>query len=331
MYNNRQVVANNFTNSHMTKENWSKHRQMEQEMQMSVEQQENEINLGDIFRALYKKIWVLLICLVVGALVGLVVTQFIYTYQPVYYSEVRMMLSGIQEGQDDTEQGSQSNGNGMIINETTVTPALLRTTIYYLDSDLFRNTVKNSLGESVSSSLISGGTYDSVLLESRSKSDQIPQGGMTSREGTIVIYYVFDTNTSSFKVSISGADEEEVLAVANQLVVSIPESVGFDFTGTTAYENIELIKVNNIDTVLENPNEQLTTNLRNVAIAAALFVIIGAIVIVVVHLFDNRIKNVEDIPGLVGVSVLGIIPKLPEKAPDAGEQTEKESVTEKEA
>lgn len=310
-------------NSYILKENWRKNREMEQEMQMPVEQQESEINLGDIFKALYKKLWVLLICLVVGALVGLVFTQVIYTYRPVYYSEVQMMLSGIQDDQNGTQQNPATDGNGMVINETTVTPALLRTTIYYLNSDLFRNTVKNEIGNELQSALVSGGTYDSVLLETRSKSDQIPQGGVASRDGTIVIYYVFDTNTSSFTAGISGANKDEVLAVANQLVVSIPESVSFDFTGSTNYENIELIKVNNIEAVLENPNEALTTNLRNIAIGAVLFLLLGVIVIVVVYLLDKRIKDVEEIPGLVGVSVLGIIPKLPEEITAVGQKNEK--------
>ena len=41
--------------------------------------------------------------------------------------------------------------------------------------------------------------------------------------------------------------------------------------------------------------------------------VIGAVVIVAVHLLDNRIKSADDIAGVTGVSVLGIIPKLPEE------------------
>ncbi len=291
-------------------------------MQMPAEPQESEINLGDIFRALYKKIWVLLLCLVAGALAGLLVTQVIYRYTPVYYAEVNMMLSG---GKEETGEGTEEGD--IVINETTVTPALLRTTIYYLNADRFRDSVEEGLGTSLASALVSGGTYDAVLLETRSRADEIPAAGdITAGEGKIVIYYIFDTNTSSFRACITGANEKEVELTARELTEAIPQAVQFNFEGSTEYSDIELVQVNNIVASLENPNEALTTNLRNVAIGAAFALLIGIIVVVAIALLDNRIKDAEDIPGLAGVSVLGVIPKLPEELTPSMRKDEKNMV-----
>lgn len=281
---------------------------MEEEMQQGYAESRDEIDLGEIFKSLLHKWWVLLACLVAGALVGMVFTMATYSYRPIYYAEVNMMLSdsGTDAGEDTPEED-------MVISETTVTPALLRTTIYYLDTDLFRDGVKEKLGASFTSELVGAGTYDSVLMETRSRSDEIPEGGIATAEETVAIYYIFDTNTSSFRACISGGTEGEVRSVADALVTAIPESVSFNFSGSTDYNDIRLIQVNRITVTLENPNEAATTYVRNIAIFAAMCLVIGAVVIVAVHLLDNRIKSADDIAGVTGVSVLGIIPKLPEE------------------
>lgn len=328
MYNGKRVTANVLEPSRITEENWRKNRQMEQEMQMPVEQQESEINLGDIFKALYKNLWILIVCFVVGALVGLLVTQVIYTYQPVYYGSFRM---GVMVDEGNTDSGdTEENVDGVVIPDVTVTPAFLRTAVNRLDSDRFRDYLTKQLGDTVSSGLISGGTYDSVLLESRSRLDEVPDGGIETPPQTIAITYIFDTNTSSMTVGVSGDNETEVKAVSDLLVTAIPSFISYVGTSDGADTEINFSQLNYVKVEYENPNEALTTNLRNVAIAAVLVTLIGAIVIVVVHLLDNRIKDVEDVPVLAGVSVLGVIPKIPERL-EQFSQTEKKSATEKEA
>lgn len=300
---------------------------MENENQLQAEEQETEINLSEIFGALVSKLWVLIICLVAGALLGICFTAVTYTYKPIYDCQLRLFLVSTTTSDDDDSTSVDI--------DSTVSTALLRQSVALLDSDKFRNNVSEILSGSQSIedylgtddeildlidaagiadgfayTLVSGGTYDTVSLGS---SATIPDEGIETESGEIAITYVFTTTNSTIKVIVSGEEEAAV-----EIVTRVLDAYFSPYLASYSdyFESILLDSIDNPDyeTELVNPNEKITTYVKYAAIFAIVVFLIAAVVIVVIRLLDTRVKDVDDIPRLVGVPVLGTIPRLQDES-----------------
>lgn len=300
---------------------------MENENQLQAEEQETEINLSEIFGALVSKLWVLIICLVAGALLGICFTAVTYTYKPIYDCQLRLFLVSTTTSNDDDSTSVDI--------DSTVSTALLRQSVALLDSDKFRNNVSEILSGSQSIedylgtddeildlidaagiadgfayTLVSGGTYDTVSLGS---SATIPDEGIETESGEIAITYVFTTTNSTIKVIVSGEEEAAV-----EILTRVLDAYFSPYLASYSdyFESILLDSIDNPDyeTELVNPNEKITTYVKYAAIFAIVVFLIAAVVIVVIRLLDTRVKDVDDIPRLVGVPVLGTIPRLQDES-----------------
>lgn len=300
---------------------------MENENQLQAEEQETEINLSEIFGALVSKLWVLIICLVAGALLGICFTAVTYTYKPIYDCQLRLFLVSTTTSDDDDSTSVDI--------DSTVSTALLRQSVALLDSDKFRNNVSEILSgsqsiedylgtedeildlidatgiaEGFAYTLVSGGTYDTVSLGS---SATIPDEGIETESGEIAITYVFTTTNSTIKVIVSGEEEAAV-----EIVTRVLDAYFSPYLASYSdyFESILLDSIDNPDyeTELVNPNEKITTYVKYAAIFAIVVFLIAAVVIVVIRLLDTRVKDVDDIPRLVGVPVLGTIPRLQDES-----------------
>lgn len=301
---------------------------MENENQLKTEEQETEISLSEIFGALVSKLWVLIVCLVAGAVLGICFTAVTYTYKPIYDCQLRLFLVSTTTSDDDDTSTS-------VDIDSTVSTALLRQSVALLDSDKFRNNVSEILSSSQSIedylgtedeilelidavgiaegfayTLVSGGTYDTVSLGT---SATIPDEGIETEIGEIAITYVFTTTNSTIRVIVSGEDEAAVEIVTRLLDVYFSPYLA---SYSDYFESILLDSIDNPDyeTELVNPNEKLTTYVKYAAIFAVVALLVAAVVIIVVRLLDTRVKDVDDIPRLVGVPVLGTIPRLQDES-----------------
>ena len=281
--------------------------------EQTLYQKEDEINLGDIFKVLLNRIWVLLLCLVIGAGVGLAYTAVFYTYQPVYTATVSMFLN--TEEDSGSTGGTAGESSDATINDNVISQHLLRQSVKQLDSDLFREELKTKLGTNLSSKILSGGLYDIYTMEQREES--VPSGIVEIGAGEMVITYKYYIQYSSFDAVISGGSEQEVYNVAKELIDSIPSFLSARFN-----QNIVLTRLNNINVGYYNPGENVKTYIRNTAIFAAAALLVAAIVVVVLHLTDTRIKDSEEITKQIGVPVLGVIPRFPEPAQAKTNETE---------
>jgi capsular polysaccharide biosynthesis protein len=59
-----------------------------------------------------------------------------------------------------------------------------------------------------------------------------------------------------------------------------------------------------------NPNPSNIHTVRNAAIAAIIGAIVAAAILVIVFMFDDKIKTADDIERYLKVSVLGVIPEI---------------------
>ncbi len=281
--------------------------------EQTLYQKEDEINLGDIFKVLLNKIWILLLCLVIGAGAGLAYTGIFYTYQPVYTATVSMFLN--TEEDSGSTGGAANESSDATINKDVISQHTLRQSVRQLDSDLFRKELKDKLGDNFSSELLSGGLYDIYSKEQREET--IPSGIVEIGAGEMVITYKYYIQYSSFDAVISGGSAQEVY----DLALKLDESIKPFLTARFAQE-IQVTRLDDINIRHYNPGENVKTYIRNTAIFAAAALLLSAIVVVVLHLTDTRIKDSDEITKQVGIPVLGVIPRFPEPAQAQTNETE---------
>lgn len=99
-----------------------------------VEEQELEISLQEIALILWRKAWLIGICLVIGAVAGFGVSRFLIT--PTYSSRVSMYVNN---NKDRTE-------GGLNINDINASQKLVTTYIEILKSDIVLNEIISQLG-----------------------------------------------------------------------------------------------------------------------------------------------------------------------------------------
>ena len=253
-----------------------------------------ELTVGEAFSYLLSRWWVLLLSVIIGLAVGFGCNKLFYRYRPLYTSTVKMSFS--------------SEGDANIGTAQSVTPYFMRTSFTWLDSDIFtEDELKGRLEEEqgIRVSILSGGNWDKVLLETRTQ--DVPNGVKKVGDGQIAIAYIFDTNTSTFDIVVSGGDKETVTKVAYCL-----SRGGYlsDFLTDNISSKISLVCLGTPGYKLENPTEATKTMLKYLVPFALVFLVAAIVGVVVVGRMDTRIKESGDVAKLVGVPLLGEIPEM---------------------
>ncbi|QUI21952.1 hypothetical protein HZI73_06395 [Vallitalea pronyensis] len=104
-----------------------------------------------------------------------------------------------------------------------------------------------------------------------------------------------------FTIKVKHANAKVATDVANEIATVLVEKVA---------QIIDVKNVQVIDEALE-PSAPIQSNKRkNIAIAGALSIMVGLLIIFIIQLFDHTMKSEEDVERHLGLTVIGVIPKF---------------------
>lgn len=104
-----------------------------------------------------------------------------------------------------------------------------------------------------------------------------------------------------FTIKVKHANAKVAKDVANEIATVLVEKVA---------QIIDVKNVQVIDEALE-PSAPIQSNKRkNIAIAGAISIMVGLLIIFIIQLFDHTMKSEEDVERHLGLTVIGVIPKF---------------------
>lgn len=307
------------------------------------EQKQNEIGIADIFRILLKKIRLLLIVLIVGAIVGGLFGFFRYKDEKFYGSEVKYEISiratttfyenGVQTG--DPEPDAAPN---YVYKEEH-----LSMLVDHLNSDNFLlEILKEFAPESVVQNVTVNGEVDldddSVTEEAKAKFLSY----MKFVSSSISYSYDHSVNPNAFSMLVSVKNDEEAAA---KLLKAAKKLVQEEVSGTKDEEG-NILRPGRIivpastktvegnrwavtsytaecDPMTINRSHELNAGYakKKTILFAVLFglgaLIVACVIAVIADNSDERLRDYESFSKSLGVPVLGVIPSI-DKLSDYG-------------
>lgn len=235
-----------------------------------MQEQELEISLQEIVLILWKKAWIIMLCLIIGAAAGFSVSRFII--KPTYSSRVSMYVNNNSKDRAD---------GGLNINDINASQKLVATYIEILKSEVVLNDVITQMGLN----------YTAGELKRMISANAL-------------------NNTEILEIKVTSQSPEEAAAIANKIAEIAPPQI---------IRVVQAGGVQLIDKAQVNLNPVAPNTKRNIAIGAAIGMILAMGVILLLALLDNRIKSEEELSKRYNLPVLGTIPDIL----DAIEQTAK--------
>lgn len=104
-----------------------------------------------------------------------------------------------------------------------------------------------------------------------------------------------------FTIKVKHANAKVATDVANEIATVLVEKVA------------QIIDVKNVQVIDEAlvPSAPIQSNKRkNIAIAGAISIMVGLLIIFIIQLFDHTMKSEEDVERHLGLTVIGVIPKF---------------------
>lgn len=255
---------------------------------------EDEINLSDIFRALWTKLWVIVVALVIGAILG--GTFGFVKYHDVHYygANVTYFVSS----EKSTSETPEPSAGGIT---QAYSEAILKQIKGLLESDKFSRTVMNTLSEAAE-------------IEPDSPEEQKFFKLLHS-----TVSYNYSVGENKITVSVSALNDPDfaehlLTGIKLTLPAFILEMMNNSVLGTTSCEQVtyELCRLlNEGQTTKEAIKFGLILGLAAAVIACA--------VIVIVDRTDNRLRDYENIPAKFDLPVLGVIPRFTTESEDTQE------------
>ena len=307
------------------------------------EQKQNEIGIADIFRILLKKIRLLLIVLIVGAIVGGLFGFFRYKDEKFYGSEVKYEIS-IRATTTFYENGVQTGAP-----EPDAAPNYvykeehLSMLVDHLNSDNFLlEILKEFAPESVVQNVTVNGEVDldddSVTEEAKAKFLSY----MKFVSSSISYSYDHSVNPNAFSMLVSVKNDEEAAA---KLLKAAKKLVQEEVSGTKDEEG-NILRPGRIivpastktvegnrwavtsytaecDPMTINRSHELNAGYakKKTILFAALFglgaLIVACVIAVIADNSDERLRDYESFSKSLGVPVLGVIPSI-DKLSDYG-------------
>lgn len=276
---------------------------------------DEEFGLKDIFRALWSKILILLLVLVLGAtaggLYGYLDTKDVYVYgaNPEFYINPDKYPKE-DETSDKESQYGVYGAYGQHVMENMVK---------LLSSESFSKQLMEAMPEgikpNVSKTNADGSinkTYASFLRKINSSvrfsytGAQAIEDSDLSKSFIYVSISVYGKENKAFAEALLTAVEAEVPAYIEKYMV-VPS--GYDFTNCVKTSELDEIHQTNV-----GQTKDATTKYAILLGVAALLV--ACVVVVLVSRTDNRFRNYESVAQRFGVPVLGVLPSIEKREYD---------------
>lgn len=236
---------------------------------------EQEIDLGRLLRAL-KKSWIVLVAVtLLAAVAGFLFTEFFVA--PEYESEARAVVDV------GTNSTAIVDNSGNVIN-----PGSMTTSQNFVK--LFTEIIKSSK------------TLDPVLDELRAEGVNMTYEQLKSM---IVIESV--NGTQIISMTVRHTDKELAYTIVEKVFDKAPEIIDETLTNGSFIVTDAPRYVNGGNAV--SPNV-----FRNAVLCAVVALVVAVAIVIVCEIFNNKIKSEEDLEGVLGVPVIGKIPRAEAKA-----------------
>lgn len=235
-----------------------------------IEKEENEFDIRDIANYLLGKLWIILLATLCFVIVAIIFTS---TITPKYQSESELFITNSQES---SLTSSQAVSDWTIGRQLAVTSPELVT-------EKFCNTVADKLNADPQFVSTFGPINGAVLLSYLN---------VTSNEDTCIVTFTVTTD----KPELSKVLANEVAASFEAYIQAFMKS-----------ESIRTVQSN--DGKASNKPSNISLG-RNVVLAGVAGALLACVVLIIVFMFDDKIKTPDDIDRYLNLSVLGVIPEI---------------------
>lgn len=149
-------------------------------------------------------------------------------------------------------------------------------------------------------------TYSEIIKSRSVASDVIKSLGLHMSEGEFSqnVSISSKTGTEMLVIKVSNTNGKVAADIANKIAEVFSNKVNEIY-------NIENVSI--IDTAVENKIPYNVTFTKNIVMFAFGGIVIALALILIMMLFDNTVKNQEDVERILGVPVLSVIPKVESK------------------
>ena len=226
---------------------------------------ESVIDLEQIFRALLKKVWLLILAVIVFAALGFAVTFLFIT--PKYSTTFTAYVNN----HNSTDVLTSLNNSDMSA----------------------RVTLANTAAKIATSSTV----INKVALETAVLPSDI---GITTS---------VDSSSSILTVRVIMTDKDKVKPVADELATTLTEESGRIIEGSS-------LQV--IDMPVEPTGRYSPSYSRNVMLAAVIGFVLMALIIIILELKDDTLKDAAELEHEYGIPVIGAIPDLSSSSKKSG-------------
>lgn len=265
-------------------------------MQEQLENEE-EISLADIFHALWEKLWIILISLLVGAIAGASFGFVKYHNVHYYGAEVRYYISSSTNNDNTSATTGTQTANANAYKESVFRciVALLDGTEQFFKSELFP-----ILPEAEGVEIYSEEYYRLLKIYKKD------------------VTYTYNVTNSTIDnvliVSVSILNEEELaqnmlVAITEVMPSYLVEFMSNDIFGTTQCQQLDNLQCK---TGLLNAGETTKQTLKFGVIVGLVAALIACLIVVLVDRMDTRLRDYDDITRKFDIPVLGVIPRIEE-------------------
>ncbi len=245
--------------------------------------EERDFDIRDVGNYLLGKIWIVILALVCFAIAAIIYTS---TITPMYTSNSTLFIINAQ---DNTVSSSQ------MVSDWTVGRQLAVTSPELVTKEFCDDVAKN-LNESPAFQDFYCKDAQGNVIRQIKGSDIYPYLKVTSDEETCIVTFTVTTTHPELSKYI-----------ANEVARSFGEQVQ-DFM------DIKTIRTKQAKFAEASASPSNIHTARNAVIAAFVGAVLACAALVVVFMFDDKIKTPDDIDRYLGLSVLGVIPEIDTEA-----------------
>lgn len=220
-------------------------------------QEEDSIDLLEIFDVLRRHVWIIVLCTVASALVGFIAVTFFAT--PKYQASSSMIVNSRQENTGNLTSDQLNSASRLVATYSVIIRS--NKVLQVVIDDLGLDYTADELKEMVSVSAVN--------------------------------------DTQVMAITVTSTDPREAYRICTKISQIAPDLVK---------KTVDAGSANVVDSPKLQEDPVSPHVRRDIVIMALLGAILSIGVIIVVHLFDNKINNESDVAKYLNLSVLGVIP-----------------------
>ncbi len=261
--------------------------------------EENELDIRDIANYLLGKLWIIILAMVCFAVVAIIFTS---TITPKYTSRATMFITNTQDSSSSSQTMSDWNvGKQLAITSPELIDERFCARVF---DDLI--SARNVAGEAGDKSRAFISFFIPAGVEIPFEENEAEYKAFILNYGKRLLPYISvtsddDTCIVTFTVTTTNAQMSALIAT------SAADKFGDYINDFMASDSIRTV------TAKEGAVSSAPSNVnygRNTILAAVVGAVLAAVVLIVVFMFDDKIKTPDDIDRYLGLSVLGVIPEI---------------------